>query len=73
MPATPVADKPLGKRYRYDEDGELEKQCTQCLDWWPADRDFFGSNPRERNGLHPHCLACTSERTAMRRRAMATA
>lgn len=59
-----------GKRYRYDEDGELEKQCTRCLDWWPADRDFFGAGPREAKGLHSHCLACTSERTALRRAAV---
>lgn len=55
------------KVWRYNEDGELERHCALCDDWWPADREFFGSAPKSFLGLHSHCLACTSERIARRR------
>ncbi len=40
-------------------DGELEKRCPACEEWWPADTEFFFSL---RNGadLHSYCKACYS-------------
>ena len=45
---------------RRSEDG-LEKRCTRCNDWWPADGEFFYSNPRHVAGLADWCKACYSE------------
>lgn len=48
---------------RRDEDGELEKHCPKCDDWWPADREFFfGYTDKEGNEhLHDWCKACYLE------------
>ena len=45
---------------RKDADGELERQCTQCGEWWPADKEFF--YPNGKHGLHTQCKACYLER-----------
>lgn len=29
------------RRFRYDSDGQLEKRCTKCGDFWPHDTEFF--------------------------------
>lgn len=43
-----------GRRIREGELG-LEKLCTKCDDWWPADSEFFWTS----NGrLHYCCKAC---------------
>lgn len=26
---------------RVNEDGDLEKQCSICKEWWYADREFW--------------------------------
>ncbi len=44
-----------------NEDGELERQCAKCEEWWPADPEFFHRNPRHPRGLHIYCKACMSE------------
>ncbi len=44
---------------RLDEDGNLERRCSKCGDWWPADREFFySSGPAEKGKLHSQCKAC---------------
>lgn len=44
--------------YRLDSDGALEKRCSKCRDWWPADTEFF---PVDRAGLGSWCRACRYE------------
>lgn len=34
----------------------LEKQCSHCKDFWPADSEFF--YPAKGKGLHCYCKAC---------------
>lgn len=48
----------LGKNYRLDEDGELEKMCTRCKEYWPADTEFFYKSG---DGLHTWCKACVQD------------
>ena len=54
----------MGKE-RLDGDGQLERQCTKCDEWWPADKEFFyttGANKESgRDELHPWCKACYQE------------
>ena len=45
--------------YRINEDGEREKFCPRCKEWWPADKEFFYSNGHR--GLHSLCKACYIE------------
>jgi len=52
---------PAVRTFRYDEDGELEKRCSICHEWWPADREFFQSCSRNFGGLHSQCNACFLE------------
>jgi hypothetical protein len=44
--------------YRFDEDGELEKRCSTCREYWPADSDFFYTHHAEPDGLHSLCRDC---------------
>ena len=48
---------------RLDEDGELERQCFKCEDWWPADREFFFGyiDKKGKEVLHSWCKACYLE------------
>lgn len=51
--------------YRHDSDGELERRCSCCGDYWPADAEFFFRNPqRSADGLHVWCKACHQEARA---------
>ncbi|KUJ73909.1 hypothetical protein AVO42_00365 [Thiomicrospira sp. XS5] len=34
----------------------LEKQCSHCKEFWPADSEFF--YPQKGKGLHCYCKAC---------------
>lgn len=53
---------------RINEDGERERQCAKCLEWWPADTEFFYSTGRKaRPKLHSYCKACYLEWKAARR------
>jgi hypothetical protein len=35
-----------------------EKLCTRCLEWWPADREFFYRQHNVRCHLSASCRAC---------------
>lgn len=50
-----------GKRWRMDDELGLEKQCSRCEEWWPADTEFFNHARSERGGLHVWCRACSIE------------
>lgn len=45
-------------RYRRTEVGEVEKRCACCLDFWPADSEFFFRITARTDGLHSYCKAC---------------
>lgn len=47
--------------YRYNEDGELERFCSLCREYWPADDEFFYANKAKPDGLSSLCKACTVE------------
>lgn len=47
--------------YRYDEDGVLEKRCSHCQEYWPADSEFFYRNKSDGDGLHCMCISCNVE------------
>ncbi|MFA5824781.1 MAG: hypothetical protein WC825_02280 [Gallionellaceae bacterium] len=46
--------------YRLGEDGELEKRCTKCREYWPADSEFFYAASTG-DGLNDCCKACYIE------------
>lgn len=48
-------------KYRLDECGQLEKRCAQCLEYWPADGEFFYSDSGKGDGLNRVCKACYVE------------
>lgn len=54
-------DQSLAKgRYQFNEDGELEKRCSRCGDYWPADTEFFFAqlHSSHKDGLHCMCKDC---------------
>lgn len=51
----------MKKRQRLDEDGQLEQQCIECLEWWPADEEFYYPN-------FARCKACYLEAKYAKRR-----
>lgn len=51
----------LPKNYRLNEDGDLEKYCLRCQDWWPADTDFFHADKVVKGGLCSWCKACVAQ------------
>ncbi|MGO4380349.1 hypothetical protein [Pseudoduganella sp. RAF53_2] len=57
-----MADRLATGMYRYDSDGELEKRCSRCRDYWPADTEFFHASRGLPDMLHSQCRACTQER-----------
>lgn len=48
----------LGKQERLDEDGGVERQCLDCGEWWPADKEFYHRNTKGARGMQPYCRAC---------------
>lgn len=54
--------------YRRDENGELEKRCSRCREYWPADNEFFHAGAAYDDGLHCQCKACFIERRRRERR-----
>lgn len=50
--------------YRVDDDGGIEKRCSTCRDYWPADHEFFNFNSKESDGLHCMCRDCQKQSTA---------
>ncbi|WP_137860765.1 hypothetical protein [Variovorax sp. 3P27G3] len=53
-------------RLRETIDG-LEKLCAKCEEWWPADREFFFSDPEGVHRLFYCCKACYREQLDPRR------
>ena len=51
---------------RISEEGWPEKQCTDCGDWWPEDKEFFYTSGGGPDALMNQCKACylTRRRTA---------
>lgn len=49
-------------------DGEIEKLCGHCEEWWPQTDEFF-SFITTRGHYHSECKACRAEQTAARRAA----
>ena len=50
---------------RINEDGDVEKLCFHCGEYWPADSEFFSVARGKPDGLSWHCKACQSEADAM--------
>ena len=44
--------------YRRDEDGVLEKRCSHCREYYPADNLYFFASKGYRDGLHSQCKTC---------------
>ena len=55
--------------FRINEDGEREKYCPRCQDWWPADKEFFYTSGKMSRQLHSWCKACYQEWRKVRRAA----
>lgn len=47
---------------------EPEKLCAKCLEYWPADTEFFYRHARMPDGLDRTCKACLSESPSMKSR-----
>jgi hypothetical protein len=47
-------------RYKVTDIG-LEKRCTACDDWWPADTEFFAVQSCKPDGLSSGCKCCHAE------------
>jgi len=47
-------------RYR-QSDGQLEKRCRGCNEYWPADTEFFYRDRGGGDGLQSYCKACQNE------------
>ncbi|KKL64537.1 hypothetical protein LCGC14_2164010 [marine sediment metagenome] len=63
------------EREALNGDGELERQCARCNEWWPADTEFYHRNIRHPGGLHLYCKACMSDarRKSYKKSLLATA
>jgi hypothetical protein len=56
-----VQPKPtFGVKLRMAPYGQ-EKLCTRCVEWWPADLEFFYADPDGAAGLFYCCKACYQE------------
>lgn len=42
-------------QYRYDDDGQLERRCAHCGEYWPADTEFYNKRGTH---LQSWCRAC---------------
>jgi hypothetical protein len=49
------------------EDGEKEKLCGRCNEWWPQTEEFF-SFIATRKHFHNECRACRAQQQAQRRK-----
>lgn len=59
VPPELLARRLRNGRYRYDNGTqELEKRCSKCREYWPADTEFFYAWSRDRDGLAHACKAC---------------
>ena len=47
---------------KFDEDiGCIVRQCIECGEWWPKDREFFFTSDNKGH-LMPRCKACYTEK-----------
>ena len=53
-------------KYQFDEFGQLEKRCSICGEFWPADTEFFYAQTDKCDGLKSSCRACNFERLQAR-------
>lgn len=54
---------------RVNEDGEMERYCSKCREWWPADSEFFYTTGKAGSGkLMDWCKACYKDWRNPRRR-----
>lgn len=50
------------KRHRVDPLLGLVRQCSRCLEWWPASSEYFTPSRRgDALNLHSWCKACSAE------------
>ncbi len=49
--------------WRWNEVGHyMEKRCSKCRDWWPADNEFFSyTSSHGQRKLGSWCKACVLE------------
>jgi len=47
---------------------EPEKLCVRCLEYWPADTEFFYRHARKADGLESACKACLAESPSLKAR-----
>lgn len=58
IPSPDVLAKRLASGvYVFTEFG-LEMRCSKCREYYPADTEFFFSQPNSAGGLHRCCKAC---------------
>lgn len=57
----------LGTKLRTAELGK-EKLCTKCMEWWPADGEFFHPDKGGIGGLFYCCKACYHDMKDLRKR-----
>lgn len=69
LPAERTAHR--GPKLRTSAEGP-EKLCTRCMEWWPADGEFFHSDPTGAAGLFFCCKACYWERKLAKKAAPST-
>ncbi|BCP56294.1 hypothetical protein K32_49110 [Kaistia sp. 32K] len=48
-------------------DGETEKSCSRCQEWWPQTDEFY-SFIHSRGHYHNECRACRAQQQANRRK-----
>lgn len=51
----------MDRRWRMDCIGQLEKLCSRCMTWLPADSEFFQPRPHRPDGLDYWCRCCGIE------------
>ena len=39
----------------------IEKRCSKCHEYWPADSEFFMRRKDSKDGLDGYCKACRQE------------
>lgn len=61
MAPTLLSKRLRSGKCRFDEFGTLEKQCSRCKEYWPADTEFFYATSSTGDGLHNWCMACYIE------------
>lgn len=63
----PEARRRLTARVWMLTDTGLEKRCTSCRNFWPADTEFYYPAKKAPGNLHSWCKACYGEWRKARR------